>query len=173
MKITFSNIEALVPFAKLRTQLGTFTGQQTPSNMALLDACTHTYSILPDLAARLIFTRDVGHHTSGWWKNPDYERCFHLSISFSSRGRAIPFEKKRAENIARTFFGDDSAWIWIDPPYSPEGKSSDVWHYRLFCDAMWKPINPRGEVYSKQNTPPDWKSFSEIHGKKPEPEVAA
>ena len=30
----------------------------------------------------IILTRDVGYHSSGWWKNPDYERCYHLSISF-------------------------------------------------------------------------------------------
>src|SRR5579859_6428518 len=30
----------------------------------------------------LIFTKDTGHHTSGWFKNPDYERCYHLSVSF-------------------------------------------------------------------------------------------
>ena len=36
----------------------------------------------------IILTRDVGYHTSGWWKNPDYERCYHLSISFPG-GRDI------------------------------------------------------------------------------------
>ena len=31
---------------------------------------------------------------------------------------------------------------------------------------------PKGEVYSKEDTPADWRSFSEIHGYKPEPEDA-
>lgn len=39
-----------------------------------------------------------------------------------------------------------------------------VHHYRLFCDKAWKPILPRGEVYSKDWTPADWKSWSDVHG---------
>ena len=31
------------------------------------------------------------------------------------------------------------------------------------CDEAWKPIMPRGEVYSTQFTERGWKSFSEIH----------
>ena len=29
----------------------------------------------------LIYTRDFGAHSSGWKKNPDFEQCYHLSIS--------------------------------------------------------------------------------------------
>lgn len=29
-----------------------------------------------------LFTHDRGMHSSGWWKNPDYEQCLHLSLSF-------------------------------------------------------------------------------------------
>jgi hypothetical protein len=29
------------------------------------------------------FPLDIGAHTSGWWKNPDYEACWHLSISYA------------------------------------------------------------------------------------------
>ena len=32
--------------------------------------------------AQVVMTRDIGYHTSGWWKNPDYERCYHLSIDY-------------------------------------------------------------------------------------------
>lgn len=38
-----------------------------------------------------------------------------------------------------------------------------VYHYRLFCDEAWKPIMPRGEVYSTQFTERGWKSFSDLH----------
>lgn len=38
----------------------------------------------------LLFTRDIGHHTSGWWKNPDYERCYHLSLSFWDLANEVP-----------------------------------------------------------------------------------
>jgi hypothetical protein len=106
----------------------------------------------------IIFTRDTGHHTCGWWKNPDYEQCFHLSISFPG-GR----NKSAIDKILSGFFGEHKSKLWIEPPYSEIGKSKEVWHYRLFCDKFWNPIIPRGEVYSKQFTDIGWKSYSEIH----------
>jgi len=60
-------------------------------------------------------------------------------------------------------FCDDRRLLWIEPPYSPEGRRSDVHHYRLFCDEHWQPIKPRGEVYSTDFTEKGWKSFSELH----------
>lgn len=108
----------------------------------------------------IIYTKDTGHHTCGWWKNPDYERCYHLSISF-------PGGKKKAvvEKLVDYLFGQHKKWIWVEPPYSETGKRLDVWHYRLFCNAMWQPIKPRGEVYSTELTEAGWKSYSELHGK--------
>jgi len=77
----------------------------------------------------------------------------------------------RHENLRSTldkawlevFYGDDCRYIWAEPPYSEEGRKSDIWHYRLFCDINWQPILPRGEVYSKDFTEKGWKSFSEIN----------
>lgn len=109
---------------------------------------------------QIIFTRDTGHHSGGWWKNPDYERCYHLSISFPC-GR----NKHDLNKIIDNLFGHNKKMIWIESPYSQHGKTADVWHYRLFCDENWKPIIPRGEVYSTQFTEMGWKSFSEIHKK--------
>lgn len=106
----------------------------------------------------LIFTRDVGHHTSGWWKNPDYERCYHLSISFPG-GRS----RKKEQYILQKLFRGNCRLLWCEPPYSSEGKKAEVYHYRLFCNEGWEPIMPRGEVYSTQFTELGWKSFSEIH----------
>lgn len=106
----------------------------------------------------VIFTRDAGHHSCGWWKNPDYERCYHLSISFPG-GR----NRKKEEYILRKLFGGNCRLLWCEPPYSPDGKKAGVYHYRLFCDEAWQPIMPRGEVYSTQFTELGWKSFSEIH----------
>lgn len=37
-----------------------------------------------------ILTRDIGYHSSGWWKNPDFERCLHLSISFFHPIHRVP-----------------------------------------------------------------------------------
>lgn len=110
---------------------------------------------------QIIFTRDIGHHSSGWWKNPDYERCWHLSISFPG-GK----NKNALAKIIDGLFGADKKMIWIEPPYSEQGKRKEVWHYRLFCDANWQPIIPRGEVYSKEFTEKGWKSYSEVQSEK-------
>ena len=108
----------------------------------------------------IIYTKELGYHSGGWWKNPDYERCYHLSIAFPGGKDAVTLGK-----ILDQLFGKDSKLLWIEPPYSPEGKAKDVWHYRLFCDEHWRPIKPRGEVYSTQFTERGWKSFSELHAK--------
>ncbi len=104
----------------------------------------------------IIFTRDAGHHTCGWWKNPQYERCWHLSISFPGG-----IHKKGLEKILDSLFGPDKNKLWIEPPYSKVGKQKEVWHYRLFCDENWKGIIPQGEVYSKEFTEKGWLSYSD------------
>lgn len=171
----FTDLEALVPFAKLRAQRGLYTGQVDNQNMALIRACSHILRFSPGLEATILYTRDTGHHTSGWWKNPDYERCLHLSLAYRHPhlpGAHLPHEHDRSAKIARAFFGDDARLCWIEKPYSPGGQAAGVWHYRLFCDPGWNPILPRGEVYSRENTPTGWQSFSEIHGWSPKDEQA-
>jgi hypothetical protein len=170
----FQDIGPLVGFAKLRANRGLYDGLVNDRNMRLIKSCSHLLAVSPIESARLIYTRDVGHHSSGWWKNPEYERCLHLSISFCANpsNRPLPFRSKFAEKVARGFFGDDAAKAWIEPPYSAEGKICGVHHYRVFCDAGWNPILPRGEVYSRDNMPSGWRSFSEIHGYEPRPEDA-
>jgi hypothetical protein len=118
----------------------------------------------------LIFTRDSGHHTSGWFKNPDYERCFHLSLSFREpeSGGLLPQNRVLAEEWCDLFFGDKKRWLWIEPPATRDGKHADVYHYRLFCDEHWQPIKPRGEVYSMEFTEKGWRSWSDIHSEEPE-----
>jgi len=122
-----------------------------------------------DFEALVIFTRDTGHHSSGWWKNPDYERCYHLSLSFHDVETTQPASHQTAlaERIARAFFGDNVSKLWIEPPYSDEGRTRDVYHYRLFCDQGWQPIVPRGEVYSRELTERGWKSWSDLHNGEP------
>lgn len=106
----------------------------------------------------IVLTRDIGYHTGGWWKNPDYERCYHLSISFPG-GR----NPRKLEHVLDKLFGNNKRLLWCEPPYSEEGKRVGVYHYRLFCDPNWQPIKPCGEVYTKQFTEIGWKSFSELH----------
>lgn len=123
-------------------------------------SCAHYW---PKYEASIFFTRDVGHHSGGWWKNPDFERCYHFSLSFVDKfGNSKPHNSKQAEKLVKMFYGYNHKLVWCEPPYSQVGLNLEVWHYRLFCDEAWRAIKPRGEVYSKVNTPPEWKSFSEI-----------
>lgn len=112
----------------------------------------------------LMFTRDEGMHSCGWWKNPDYERCYHLTLSFRDpvTFEPAPQNKRLAFRWVKAFFDDDINLLWCEPPYSRNGRLLDVWHYRLFCDPAWEPIKPRGEVYSRELTEAGYKTFSEI-----------
>jgi hypothetical protein len=115
--------------------------------------------------ALCIFTLDTGAHTSGWWKNPNYDTCWHLSISYADleSGDLVPQNHKLSLKIIRAFYETHYKWVWIEPPCSREGKLVDVYHYRLFVDkGTLLPLIPRGEVYSRELTEAGWKSFSEI-----------
>lgn len=112
----------------------------------------------------LKLTRDYGHHASGWWKNPDFEKCLHLSLSFRDieTGAYAPQNHELAKEWTGYFFGNNRSLLWIEPPYSEVGKQADVWHYRLFVHTDWKtPLLPRKEVYSKEFTDAGWKSWSD------------
>lgn len=135
-------------------RLGIWDGRgETP----YFDSCKWLLERYP---ATVLFMREEGYHSGGWWKNPDYERCYHLSVSFRS-GK----EKKALNEILENLFTGYKNLLWVEPPYSEQGKSMDVWHYRLFCDENWQPIKPRGEVYDTQFTERGWKSFSELNNK--------
>jgi hypothetical protein len=56
-----------------------FRGTDTRVDRLVIDTSTayHTPS-----GTKLIFSRDVGHHSSGWFKNPDFERCFSFVTLF-------------------------------------------------------------------------------------------
>lgn len=142
-----------------RSRYGHFDG--TPQSRRYLEKCTGFHRTSGSL---LIFTRDVGHHESGWWKNPDYERCFHLSLSFRDPGtlQTAPRDKALTKEWVGLFFGRDASKLWCEPPYSPEGKMRETWHYRLFCNPAWEAIIPRGEVYSREFTEAGWKSWSDV-----------
>lgn len=138
-----------------------YNGLPTGANRALLMACTALHL---QTGTKLIFTRDAGMHSSGWWKNPDYERCWHLSLSFVDpiTGESAPKDSTLTEEWLDAFYGDDCRYVWAEPPYSDHGKPLAVWHYRVFCDPSWSPILPRGEVYSKEFTEAGWLSFSDL-----------
>lgn len=160
-------LEKVVKAAKRAAQRGPYYyGKEPPS---ALGKFRHTFTV-DGIGVLIIYTRDVGHHTGGWFKNPDYERCLHLSASYRSPDGAtyLPQNHALSRELAELFFGDYTRWLWIEPPFGPEGKRGDIYHYRLFCDPSWTPLFPRGEVYSKEFTEKGWKSFSEIHGRKPD-----
>jgi hypothetical protein len=145
-----------------------YDGRNTDANQLLLQMCSHYH---PATFANMIFSRDAGMHSSGWWKNPDYERCYHLSISFAAVSAIIgapptrlPHNAREAVRWCEALFGDDKRYLWIEGPFSEHGHAYDVWHYRLFCDPAWNPIKPRGEVYSRDWTPAEWRSWSDVHG---------
>jgi len=153
----------LIQRMKSAAERSTYDGQLY--GQRYLDKCRH---YCRNTHALMIFTRDTGMHTSGWWKNPDYERCYHLSMSFGVyEGIAffpLPQNHKEARRWCEALFRDNTKLLWIEPPFSEHGKDRDVYHYRLFVDEGWQPVKPRGEVYSKDWTPADWKSWSDVHG---------
>lgn len=138
-------------------QAGAHTGQGLPPS-----ACTYLHRPTGSL---LIFTRDSGMHTSGWFKNPDYERCYHLSVSFRDPETMYPrpFDRQLADRWVKAFYGDDRRYVWSESPKSEPGRINEVWHYRMFCNPMWRPMKPRGEVYSRELTEVGWQSWSEQH----------
>lgn len=144
----------------------TYNGLPTMENHALIQRCRRVVAHNPELLASLIFTRDEGMHACGWWKNPDYERCYHLSLSFRGpRGERVQQQHDRARAWGLAFFRDDVRKIWIEPPFSAPGKQFDVYHYRLFMAPDWRTATmPRREVYTKEFTELQWKTWSEQHG---------
>lgn len=138
-----------------------YDGIPNEYNRSLLARCSGYHE---GTGTKLIFTRDAGMHTSGWWKNPDYERCWHLSLSFVNplTGEPLPKDVQLTKQWLETFFGEHQRYLWSESPKSEEGKQRDVWHYRIFCDPAWQPIIPRGEVYSREHTEAGWLSFSDL-----------
>ena len=143
---------------------------QVPRNMrdsAAADQAKteHCRFYIQPLKALGIFSLDTGAHASGWWKNPYYDTCWHLSISFQDieSGDKAPQDHNTAWKIVRGFFQAHARLVWSEPPRSKDGHAVDVWHYRLFVDrATGLPILPRGEVYTKTFTGAGWKSYSDV-----------
>lgn len=138
-----------------------YTGIATRENLRLLDSLTADHL---STGTRLIFSFDQGHHSSGWWKNPDYERCWHLSLSFRDplTGSSVSKDVKLTDQWLAAFYHENRRYIWSESPYSPHGKLTDTWHYRIFCDPAWQPMIPRGEVYSREFTEAGWLSYSDL-----------
>ena len=125
---------------------------------------------------KILLTRDVGHHSAGWWKSPDYERCKHLSVSFvdPESGEPRQQDKAAAWEIAQEVFRDAARLAWVEPPAFPIGKQYDVYHHRVFYadEDFTVPLLPRGEVYTRQFTEEGWLSWSDYWAERAKEEAA-
>lgn len=157
--------ENIAAYLKRQAAMGTYGGIVNPITQRYCDACQCAHRPSGTI---MILTRDMGMHSCGWWKNPDYERCLHLSLSFRDPKTGVPRsrDRKLSDEWIDAVFGPLKTLIWTEPPYYPEGKKNDTWHYRVFFAPDWAaPILPRGEVYSKDWTPADWLSWSDLRAK--------
>lgn len=170
MTLITPNMLKMARIMKHNAQLGIFTGLIEEVQSSYFQKCRRLHE---ETGTLLIFTRDIGHHTSGWFKNPDYEQCYHLSISFHDLEHQSyrPFEPELAKSWCHAFYGDWTRFIWEEgqtdeaknDPHLPESR-----HYRVFCDLAWNPIIPRGEVYTKDFTEKGWKSWSDVQHERKE-----
>lgn len=137
-------------------------------------AMEHCQRLDAKTGASLFFTKDCGHHSSGWFKNPDYDCCYHLSIaSIASIASSMPLirgtistsvpslTRRCREQWAKAFFDDAINLVWVEPSYSEFGKRCEIYHYRVFVDVSGAPLLPRGEVYTREFTKAGWKSWSD------------
>lgn len=178
--------ESVVHQIRRAATYGSFHGQERhPLQAAYLRRCTHLHAHTGTL---LIYTRDAGHHTSGWMANPQFERCLHLSISFRAAqpdhavdrlmsphvlaelGATLalaPFDHRLAGVWAEQILHPFAALAWTEPAMSHWGRQAEVRHWRIFCDEGWHPNRPVGEVYSRRLTEAGWKTWSELQGEPP------
>lgn len=111
----------------------------------------------PELAIRLQLTKDRMHHSVGWWRNAEYEYCWHLSISAWEDGTERPASIPKAEERYWTFafFPQTYDKVWhepggTDPRLTDKEKLErrHIVHQRVFLDPeTFEPFIPTGEVY--------------------------
>ncbi len=124
----------------------------------------------PELMVRLLLTRDRMHHSVGWWRNAEYEVCWHLSLSACDRlehaaGRVTHYEELPRDEVrywSQLIFGEHVDKLWNEPGGTdprltrPEARRNAlIWHLRLFLDPEildgrgqpYVPFIPTGEVY--------------------------
>ena len=162
--------ESVMRQMKNAARKGEFDGRLTNTGRAYMNRCGRADVVT---CTKLIFTRDTGHHTSGWFKNPDYERCLHLSMSPIPMSGGIvgldgmpltvgELDKKTEQRWVKAFYRDCLELVWAESPKSAVGKQASVWHWRVFCDEHWEPILPRDEVYSREFIEKGWRSASQV-----------
>lgn len=165
MSLITPNMIKKARFMMHNAKQGIFTGAIEETQLPYFNRCRQ---VDPETGTLIIFTRDIGYHSSGWFKNPDYERCYHLSLSFHDleTNTYRPFDIPLAKSWCYAFYGDWIRYIW-EESQTDEAKANptlaETKHYRVFCDPAWQPIIPRGEVYNKDFTENGWLSWSDKH----------
>lgn len=121
----------------------------------------------PELTMSLLLTKDRMHHSVGWWRNAEYEYCWHLSMSaatttdyrrYLTLGVTPSFQDiPQEERIywGRVFFGEHASKLWYEPggtdPRLTKVEARErahMHHLRLFLNPLTlQPHIPRGEVY--------------------------
>lgn len=119
---------------------------------------------------RLLLTRDRMHHSVGWWRNAEYEYCWHLSISARPATDAqlariglreardvgfVDLERDEETYWGRLFFAEHAGKVWHEPggtdprlTLEEAHRHRSISHLRLFLDPeTFEPFIPRGEVY--------------------------
>jgi len=113
----------------------------------------------PSVTISLIASEDRGTHASGWWRNSDYDRCWHLSLCAMENRGALRAQFADLPPADRTYwpravFGSHLDLAWIEPPASKldphrhAPASAYTTHVRVFLDQGGHPIRPEGEVYT-------------------------
>jgi hypothetical protein len=102
----------------------------------------------------IIASEDRGAHASGWWRNADYDRCWHLSICAMTRAGYVDLPDEDRRLWASAVFGKHLSIAWVEPAaskldiYRDAPASAYTTHVRVFLDQDGHPIKPEGEVYT-------------------------
>jgi hypothetical protein len=183
--MTIEITDSIIRTIRAAALTGFHDGRTDPLTLSYIRRCSHFHGHSGTL---ILFSRDHGHHSSGWMKNPDFERCWHLSLSFrtpfeqwpverlsspyalAQLGAVIglaPFDWKLARQWVDAVLGADAKLAWTESPKSDVGKELNVMHWRVFVDEGWQATKPRGETYSKQLTRAGWRSWSDLNIEQP------
>lgn len=134
----------------------------------VLDTTTITE---PGRKVRLMVSRDVGYHGSGWFANSDWDENLHLSVSHPRPGLARLYRARADLGMPRDWTGvdletptDDEVRSWglvfYGPEHAPKAwfepaasvfdphRIPNVVHLRLFLDRNGRPFIPNGEPYT-------------------------
>lgn len=86
------HIARLAADLRARSKRGSFDGRDTPAWRRYLAHCRVADTVT---GALLIFTRDVGMHSCGWFKNPDSMSVATFERSISRRGARVARPDRR------------------------------------------------------------------------------